>query len=198
MIARTLITTYYITCFAAYVLVLLYLVKLENKDCIVDNNLHYTVKNSIYAGLGVSLAYIVLLGFAYITNDNILLNSLKNVFHIVMIIVNGVITITLFIYMIKMEDFECDNINDKNRYNKVYNAIKIICYILLCFYAIYFSSYLYYKYIMKPRIILIDNIQPAPVMMNNTVKKANNNVKRVNNNNVKMNNGSKKANNNKN
>jgi hypothetical protein len=135
-----------------------------------------------------------------------------------MIIVNGVIAITLFIYMIKMEDFECDNINDKNRYNKVYNAIKIICYILLCFYAIYFSSYIYYKYIMAPRIILVDNLQPAPVMMNNTVnkannnarmnngfKKANNNAKRVNNNNakkannnVKMNNGSKKANNNKN
>jgi phosphatidylserine synthase len=166
MFARTVITFYYITCFASYVLVLLYLIKLENENCIVNNKMHYTLKNTIYAGLGVPLSYLVLLSFAYITKDVDLIKSLKNVFHLTMLIINGIVSITLFIYMLQFN--ECEGINDKERYKKIYKSINILSYILLCFYGIYLISYIYYKYIVKPKIILVNNVERVrPTMINN-------------------------------
>lgn len=184
MIARTLITVYYITCFAAYALTLLYLIKLEAANCVKHTELHYTVKNSIYAGLGVPVAYLVLLAFAYITKDNVLASSLRNVFHIVMVIVNGVIAISLFIYMRYLDDLKCDGIDNQDRFAKIQKSINILSYVLLCFYGIYFVSYIYYKYIATPRIILVDNIQRVqPTMINNRNKNtmANKNTPKKNN-----------------
>lgn len=193
MIARTLITAYYITCFAAYVLTLLYLIKLEADNCVKHTDLHYTVKNSIYAGLGVPVAYLVLLAFAYITKDNVLASSLKNVFHIVMVVVNGVIAISLFVYMRYLDDFKCAEIDNQDRFKKIHMTINILSYILLCFYGLYFVSYVYYKYIAAPRIILVDNIQRVqPVIVNNR-----NNKNKMYNNKTKMNNKNTPKKNNK-
>lgn len=191
MLKIVLLTIYYIIAYFINGLLILYLNKLDKKECgcIKNNNFHIVLKNSIYIGMIIPIIYLLLLGFSLITNDNLLYYSLTTVYQIIMIFVNGIITIMLFTYLQLLKKIDCKCITN-GKLKSVHTTVNILSYIMLIGYCIYLIIYTYFKYFFEPKIILVNNISK----LNNNIR--NNNIKRdyntkhnnAKNNNVKNNN----------
>ena len=139
------------------------------------------------------VVYIVLTAFAYVTKDRALSYSLDTVYYLLMLLVNGIISIMLFTYvqlLIKRDECECIKGNDS--FAKIHKTVHVLSYIILVGYGLYLMFYVYYKYIYEPKILLVDNGTSVKIL-NNSVR--NGSVKNIaTNNNLNQN---KKINNRK-
>lgn len=184
MLKTVLLSLYYIISYGINVLLILYLNKLEKDDCncVKNTNFHNALKNSIYTGMIAPIVYLLLLGFSHITNDKALYYSLMGVYQILMILVNGVITIMLFTYLQLLKKLSCGCITN-GKLKGVHTAVNILSYIMLVGYGIYLIIYTYFKYFFEPKTLLVNNMSKLNNSRNNNAR--NNNAR---NNNTRNNN----------
>jgi ethanolamine transporter EutH len=161
MFKIVLTTLFYLSAYIINGLLILYLNKLESNKCkcVKNTNFHYTLKSCIYSGLLIPIVYVLLLGFALITKDNILYYSLQQVYRLLIILINGIITCMVFAYIhLLNKNNDCDCINN-GKTKKVHKALNILRYIMLVGYGLYLVIYINLKYFNKPKIVLVNNIQ---------------------------------------
>jgi hypothetical protein len=160
MLNIVLTTLFYLFAYIINVLLVLYLMRLESNKCkcVKNENFHYALKTCIYAGLIMPVAYILLLGLALITKDDLLYYSLQKVYRLLIIIVNGITTFMLFAYIHILNKEDCKCI-EKGKLEKFHKAINILRYIMLVGYSIYLVIYISLKYFSKPKVILVNNIR---------------------------------------
>ena len=162
MLKLILSVIFYIISYSINLLLITYLTVLEKKkcECVGKNaNFHFSFKNSLYVALLMPIVYITLLGFAHLTKDKQLKYSLNVVYQILMVLINGIISVMLFTYiqlLIKKDDCKC--ITEKKRIAKIHKTVHILSYVMLIIYTLYLGFYIYYKYIYEPKVVLINNV----------------------------------------
>jgi amino acid transporter len=169
MIKLITIGIYYIVLYIINILFAVYLIRLEDNycKCVKKEKLHNFIKLCVFCTIFIPIIYIILLGFSYIINDKVLFNSLKIVYQILMIILMGIISFMMFIYIQIINKSECECLTT-GKTKSAHKTVNILTILLLICYIIYLIIFIYLKYFDKPKDILINNTRNNNTGNNNT------------------------------